>query len=413
MGDFEFKCNECGQILIAAEEHMGKRAECPKCGIGFEIPTLLKPLARVKPPSPTTTEILTCKTSSQKDCIKKEWKIMSKTTGFEYGPVSLTTLKRWVRQRRVRKKDKVRHLDSKEWIIACELSELSHDFEKVWPLYKVLRAPLILLAIVAVLVSGNYYKNHIRRVSVQTGMKVTCNECSKIISDTTHTVRVSASKKASYRITYKKGLCEGCARKIVQVLHGERIVCEACSSLIEDKTEKLRIMLADKTKYRVATKRQGLCENCSKMVPVETGERVICRSCDKLVADNTKTLNVTQVHKDKYRITVTYKECKSCVGKRAREWARKHPYKAGYEAGKVSAEVDAQWGKIMYDRDDIETAAVFFSGLREGHLNMQNFPEDSGTDILTIREDVKGRDTKCTTPKRLLKDCMGKTARIS
>ncbi|MCD5390293.1 hypothetical protein LR007_00225, partial [candidate division NPL-UPA2 bacterium] len=86
---------------------------------------------------------------------------------------------------------------------------------------------------------------------------------------------------------------------------------------------------------------------------------------------------------------------------------------AGYEAGKVSAEVDAQWGKIMYDRDDIETAAVFFSGLREGHLNMQNFPEDSGTDILTIREDVKGRDTKCTTPKRLLKDCMGKTARIS
>ncbi len=47
MADFEFKCPNCGNVLVIDEEHRSKKTNCPACGKGIMIPD--KPAAAEAP----------------------------------------------------------------------------------------------------------------------------------------------------------------------------------------------------------------------------------------------------------------------------------------------------------------------------------------------------------------------------
>lgn len=76
---------------------------------------------------------------------------------------------------------------------------------------------LVILALIGVLIYGyQQYKLHSAippMVDVDTGERIQCYGCGKILYDNVQTIRVRSDQAHKYRIDTKSGLCEECRRK--------------------------------------------------------------------------------------------------------------------------------------------------------------------------------------------------------
>lgn len=99
----------------------------------------------------------------------------------------------------------------------------------------------------------------------------------------------------------------------VRVMTGNRVVCVKCGKVLEDNTKVITVKERDRDSYKVARKR-SLCEKCgNELIEVTTGERYICKICNKTVKENLKTIQVKRKDASKHRIQIVKIEsCPKC-----------------------------------------------------------------------------------------------------
>ena len=108
----ESECEGCGVQLRVADEHAGRQARCPQCGILYTVPPQSAP-ASTAPLSPDVPD-------DPSESSQTGWYVQT-PEGESYGPVEKDVLDRWTTEGRVTAQSQLRPSDSAKWQSATDI----------------------------------------------------------------------------------------------------------------------------------------------------------------------------------------------------------------------------------------------------------------------------------------------------
>jgi len=131
----ESECEGCGVQLRVADEHAGRQARCPQCGVLYTVPQKSSaPQPNAAPPNaepPTAQPLDTSPESSDgHDADSTDGWYVQTPEGQTYGPVDKDALDRWTTEGRVNAQCKLRKPGSQSWQSAVYIYPqlgVSHD----------------------------------------------------------------------------------------------------------------------------------------------------------------------------------------------------------------------------------------------------------------------------------------------
>lgn len=111
----ESECDGCGVQLRVADEHVGRQAKCPQCGLLYTVPARSSsPRHNAETSAPIPSQSSSTDNSSSADAAEIGWFVKTQD-GQTYGPIDKSEMDRWAAEGRVNAQCQVRQSSSEPW----------------------------------------------------------------------------------------------------------------------------------------------------------------------------------------------------------------------------------------------------------------------------------------------------------
>ena len=115
----ESECDGCGVQLRVADEHVGRQAKCPQCGLLYTVPAQSSSRQEnAEAAGPVPSQSAPTENSPNGDAVEGGWSVswfVKTLDGQTYGPIDKNEMDRWAAEGRINAQCQIRQSSSDTW----------------------------------------------------------------------------------------------------------------------------------------------------------------------------------------------------------------------------------------------------------------------------------------------------------